>query len=184
MAQRKSLSKGLRFDVFRRDGFTCQYCGRRPPDVVLEVDHILPVAEGGTNDILNLTAACQHCNRGKGKKLLDRPQRPDADLLWLETQQEIAELRRYQKTKQAKEVLLSSVIETLQGTWSDVSGLGQVPAEHIVRQMLAKYDPEIVDAAFATVAPKVLSGYVDENSWLPYTWGTLRRMQENEEARE
>lgn len=37
----------LRFDVFKRDKFQCVYCGRMPPDVTLEVDHIIPKACGG-----------------------------------------------------------------------------------------------------------------------------------------
>lgn len=45
--QRKPLSKKTRFDVFKRDQFRCQYCGRTPPTVVLEVDHVVPVAENG-----------------------------------------------------------------------------------------------------------------------------------------
>ena len=52
--KRQSISKKLRFEVFKRDNFTCQYCGRMAPDVVLEVDHINPVANGGKNDILNI----------------------------------------------------------------------------------------------------------------------------------
>ena len=37
---RVPMSKKMRFDVFKRDGFQCQYCGSTPPSVVLEVDHI------------------------------------------------------------------------------------------------------------------------------------------------
>ena len=70
MAKRKSISKKLRFEVFKRDAFTCQYCGRTAPDVVLEVDHINPVANGGDNDLMNLITSCYECNRGKGKRLL------------------------------------------------------------------------------------------------------------------
>lgn len=70
MAERKKLSKKIRFDVFKRDSFRCQYCGRSAPDVILEVDHIVPVAEGGKNDILNLITSCRDCNRGKGKHVL------------------------------------------------------------------------------------------------------------------
>lgn len=69
--KRIQIPKKMRFEVFKRDKFTCQYCGRKSPDVVLEVDHIKPVAEGGTNDILNLVTACFDCNRGKSKTLLD-----------------------------------------------------------------------------------------------------------------
>ena len=65
MAERKKISKKLRFEVFKRDKFTCQYCGRMAPDVVLEVDHIKPVSKGGANDIMNLVTSCYECNRGK-----------------------------------------------------------------------------------------------------------------------
>jgi len=63
---RKPISKRTRFEIFKRDGFTCQYCGAHPPSVVLEVDHIAPVAGGGDNDPDNLVTACLPCNRGKG----------------------------------------------------------------------------------------------------------------------
>lgn len=65
MHTRKAMSKKLRFEVFKRDAFTCQYCGGHPPLIVLEVDHIDPVANGGNNEIDNLVTACFNCNRGK-----------------------------------------------------------------------------------------------------------------------
>ena len=65
MSNRKSLSKKLRFEVFKRDSFTCQYCGKVAPNVILEVDHIEPVSKGGSNDLLNLITSCYDCNRGK-----------------------------------------------------------------------------------------------------------------------
>lgn len=68
---REPISKKLRFDVFKRDGFACKYCGATPSEtVVLEVDHIHPVASGGTNEIDNLLTACFACNRGKGAEPL------------------------------------------------------------------------------------------------------------------
>jgi len=69
--RRKSLSKRIRFEVLKRDKFTCRYCGAKAPDVVLCVDHIRAVADGGTNDILNLVTACQDCNSGKSDRRLD-----------------------------------------------------------------------------------------------------------------
>lgn len=71
MADRKPIPKKTRFEVFKRDEFTCQYCGAKAPDAILHIDHIVPVAEGGTNDILNLVTACRDCNLGKGKRMLD-----------------------------------------------------------------------------------------------------------------
>lgn len=67
---RKLLSKKLRFEVFKRDSFTCQYCGRKAPDVILQVDHIHPVAKGGENDLLNYITSCVDCNQGKSDRLL------------------------------------------------------------------------------------------------------------------
>lgn len=67
---RKPLSKKIRFEVFKRDHFTCQYCGQMAPDVILEADHVVPVAEGGTDDLVNLITSCRDCNRGKGKRKL------------------------------------------------------------------------------------------------------------------
>lgn len=64
---RKPLSKKIRFRVFQRDNFTCQYCGRSAPDVELHVDHIYPVTHGGGDEMSNLITSCADCNLGKGK---------------------------------------------------------------------------------------------------------------------
>lgn len=68
--ERKAISKKIRFNVFKRDGFCCQYCGSKPPTVVLEIDHIHPVSGGGDNAADNLITACFDCNRGKSDGLL------------------------------------------------------------------------------------------------------------------
>lgn len=67
---RDPIKKSIRFEVFKRDCFTCQYCGSKAPDVVLEIDHITPVAAGGDSHIMNLVTACVACNSGKSDKLL------------------------------------------------------------------------------------------------------------------
>lgn len=92
MAKRKGLSNKVRFEVFKRDKFTCQYCGKSAPDVVLNVDHIKPVAEGGTNDILNLVTACFECNNGKS----DRELSDDSVVKKQMTQLELLQERREQ----------------------------------------------------------------------------------------
>ncbi len=60
----------IRFEVFKRDKFTCQYCGRSAPDVTLQADHIDPVSKGGEDDILNLITSCFDCNSGKSNRVL------------------------------------------------------------------------------------------------------------------
>lgn len=68
------LSKTGRFRILARDRFTCRYCGRCAPEVVLEVDHVHPRSEGGSNDEDNLVSACHDCNSGKGATLLPVPE--------------------------------------------------------------------------------------------------------------
>lgn len=60
-----AVSVRTRFEVLKRDKFTCRYCGRTSPAVVLEVDHIVPICEGGSDDPINLAASCWECNHGK-----------------------------------------------------------------------------------------------------------------------
>lgn len=68
--ERRAIAAGLRFSVLSRDGFACVYCGAAATMTVLHVDHISPVAEGGTNAPDNLATACEACNLGKGWALL------------------------------------------------------------------------------------------------------------------
>jgi hypothetical protein len=70
VAKRKAISKTVRFEVFKRDKFRCVYCGAGAPDTLLVLDHVVPVAGGGKNDILNLVTACDGCNAGKGARAL------------------------------------------------------------------------------------------------------------------
>lgn len=67
---REPLTKKIRFEGFKRDSFTCQYCGAKAPDVLLEIDHIQPVSKNGTSDIFNLITACKSCNAGKSNREL------------------------------------------------------------------------------------------------------------------
>jgi hypothetical protein len=68
---RKAISAKLRFEVFKRDSFKCKYCGANGESVVLHVDHLTPVVEGGKNDIMNLVTSCMSCNLGKGARELN-----------------------------------------------------------------------------------------------------------------
>lgn len=82
-----AVSKRLRYEVLRRDGHTCRYCGRSAPEVRLTVDHVVPVALGGSDAPDNLVASCGDCNSGKSATPPDANQvaevRADA-LRWAE----------------------------------------------------------------------------------------------------
>lgn len=104
--KRKSTGKKLRFEIFKRDGFRCVYCGSTPVQSVLRVDHVVPVADGGTTEADNLVTSCHDCNAGKGstpldKKRLAKPMLTEAHREhteqireYLKVQKEIAEARR------------------------------------------------------------------------------------------
>jgi 5-methylcytosine-specific restriction endonuclease McrA len=76
---RRPIRLSLRFSVYERDKHTCQYCGAKPPEAVLQIDHVYPVALGGDDRIDNLLTACRDCNIGKGARdpglpMASRPQ--------------------------------------------------------------------------------------------------------------
>ena len=62
---RQPIPRKLRHEVFKRDGYRCRECGASKDETSLEIDHIVPVARGGTNDIDNLQTLCRECNRMK-----------------------------------------------------------------------------------------------------------------------
>lgn len=69
--RRRPLTRRLQNAVFKRDGFRCCECGVEPEDPKhLHIDHILPVAAGGTNEISNLRVLCRPCNLNKADKIV------------------------------------------------------------------------------------------------------------------
>lgn len=60
-----AVSRALRFQVLRRDGYRCHYCGATAADAKLTVDHVTATALGGTDTADNLVTACEPCNGGK-----------------------------------------------------------------------------------------------------------------------
>lgn len=68
-----AISKRVRFEVLKRDGFRCRYCGATPDQAELRVDHVIPAALGGSDDPSNLATACEPCNTGKTSSNLDDP---------------------------------------------------------------------------------------------------------------
>ena len=74
----------VRLSILKRDNFTCQACGRKAPDVILHIDHIVPALEGGKAMEANGITLCQECNLGKGKSYSVL----DAFRLWIKTVKE------------------------------------------------------------------------------------------------
>jgi len=130
------ISKKMRFEVFKRDGFKCGYCGKCPPDITLEVDHINPKSKGGKDNINNLITACFDCNRGKKNIVLEKiPNSMGLNLEILKEQQ--SQLNAYnkyleklnkQKLKDAREII--SIYENYHK--------GYTLSDHFVKQTLLR----------------------------------------------
>ena len=120
--KRKPLSKRTRFEIFKRDGFVCQYCGNKPPNVVLEIDHINPVSKGGTDEIINLITSCYDCNRGKSDKDIKSVCRPDIAQENKILKEKLAQVKEYYKykddEKQLVEFDIDEIIDYVRTVWN------------------------------------------------------------------
>ena len=70
--QRALMTPKLREKIKERDGYTCQICGlsnKDEPNLLLEIDHIIPLSKGGMTTEGNLQTLCWRCNRSKGAKI-------------------------------------------------------------------------------------------------------------------
>jgi len=70
--QRALMTNNLRKEIKIRDNHTCKCCGNsqhKEPNLLLEIDHIIPVSKGGLTKLENLQTLCWKCNRSKGNKV-------------------------------------------------------------------------------------------------------------------
>jgi hypothetical protein len=109
------ISKKIRFEIFKRDGFKCAYCGKAPPAVTLELDHIEPKAKGGKDDINNYLTACFDCNRGKRDIPLEKiPEQLQENLEILkEKELQLSEYRKF----------IAKIEKRLKGDFEEISGI-------------------------------------------------------------
>ena len=71
--QRTLMTKKLREHIKERDNYTCCNCGNSThaePNLLLEIDHIIPVSKGGRTEESNLQTLCWKCNRAKSNKIV------------------------------------------------------------------------------------------------------------------
>ena len=118
---RRQIPKRTRFEVLRRDSYTCRYCGAQAPDVPLTVDHVVPVALGGGDEPSNLVTACRDCNYGKASTSPDEHTVADVDAdaqRWAEALNRAAEIRRAQSRVTEHE----SVLQIFYNRWTDTLG--------------------------------------------------------------
>lgn len=152
---RESISKRVRFDVFKRDSFKCQYCGKSAPDVILELDHIKPVAAGGDNNVTNLITSCFDCNRGKADKTLSEnttitKQKAQLD----ELNEKRIQLEMLADWREELVNLDETKIEILNRVWkSDVGNDLSLEQRLLLKSLVKRFElPLIIDSLEASIS--------------------------------
>lgn len=126
-----AVGKTLRFEVFKRDMFRCMYCGRTPPSVELEVDHIHPVSKGGTDGMSNLLTSCFDCNRGKRDNLLNViPQSMDEQIE--KNQERLEQLRALNELALQEYQYYEDCVTNLSYLW--MMNLGKDPSRYCLNR--------------------------------------------------
>ena len=116
---RKLLGNKIRFSTFERDCFSCQYCGGKPPNVVLEIDHIYPVSKGGKNELENLTTSCFECNRGKRDRILgSMPKKVAKRIDSIKEKEE--QMEAFYKYQKKIEKMLDRKVDKLSKIWAEL----------------------------------------------------------------
>lgn len=152
-------SKLVRFEVFKRDAFRCIYCGAMPPDAVLEIDHVVPLAAGGSGEPENLVTSCFTCNRGKRDVPLERTRstiREQRDVLE-ERHEQLHEYRRWVEAVHAEE---NAAVTHVNEIFGEATGYDLWP-EH--RPQVRRFIREI---GLETVA-KAMEIAIGRTSWSP-----------------
>jgi hypothetical protein len=176
--RRKALSKKTRFEVFKRDGFRCMYCGAHPPSVLLEVDHVLAVAAGGTNDMDNLVTSCEPCNRGKGARDLQAVPEGLAEKAAAVAERE-AQLKGYHSVMQAKRDRLDEQAWDLMNMWHTPKDNAPRDWMNSMRMFIDKLGYHEVREALEIAMAKGWT-YSEQKTWKYFCgvcWNKLRKQE-------
>ncbi|MGB3969801.1 MAG: HNH endonuclease signature motif containing protein [Planctomycetota bacterium] len=156
--------------MFKRDGFRCRYCGATPDQVVLHVDHVVPVAEDGTDDPQNLITACAGCNLGKSDRPIDARALPlptDPEQL----REQIEQIREYLDLQKQLTASKEQVYAHACSIWEERIGPLSQDMANRMRVVLARDPLVLVIQAIDIVASRFGDPDAD------YDWPTALQQQ-------
>jgi hypothetical protein len=193
-----AVSKRLRYEVLRRDNFTCRYCGTTAEDgAKLTVDHVVPKSLGGLDVAENLVAACTDCNTGKSSST------PDAEFV-KQVEEDAFEWKRTVKEALRKETreypAVVAALEQFEDVWDSYHYgddiYATVPRDRQWRDTVKTWlniltageleDDEAVNMALAVVlkiVPNVMARDGIKDRWRYYcgaVWNKVRSMAPKE----
>lgn len=159
----RKISSSLRFDVFQRDNHTCQYCGRTPPDVKLVIDHLIPVAQGGTDIFENLVTSCEECNSGKSDKLIQQ-------FTGGYSKQEWSEQIRSKRTSILRE--RRERLDKIKQHWMESLGRRSLSERdnQAIYSFVECYEPDWIKAAIGIAARKGIERYINYTGAILRNW--------------
>jgi hypothetical protein len=155
------VKPSLRFEVFKRDRFTCAYCGRSAPEVLLQVDHVIPISAGGLDNLDNLVTSCTDCNQGKGSRLLQEGSIGPSARSVEEIKERTKQLKQYRAWLQKYDEQVAGLVGLVYDEWYKAFG-GEVkdgkrvcvwgwPQENSLRGFLKRIPvSDIVEAVWIT----------------------------------
>ena len=172
--KRKGISKRTRFSVFDRDGFTCVYCGRQPPMVVLEIEHVIPASKGGEDGEDNLRTSCHECNAGKGAKMIGDSVPTESDRF--RQAQELAESQMRAKNLLKMQKANAKISQAICNRWAELLSVDRIPNSDIscIKHMMEEFGEVRVDAWMERAAQKTRS----QLQAIRYLCGIARRVRE------
>jgi len=159
--KRKSTGKRLRFSIFARDNFTCRYCGVQADNAVLVLDHVIPVAKGGTSDEANLITACESCNQGKAAQLINEAALSDNDRLKFaqERNEQLKQANIAKAALKARRIMQESIVKY----WCEARGTTNMDKQtyQVIAAYVTQYGPQIVFAWIDKAVAKVFHSSPD-----------------------
>lgn len=168
-----AVSVTQRFNCFKRDDFTCQYCGRKTPAVILECDHVIPVSKDGSDEIENLVTSCFDCNRGKGAvpigQLPETVDVHDRAVALAERERQLSEYNEIRRKRAERE---DSETKWLLQKWNGMF-TGGAPGAATLRRYLQSLSVYDISDAMDSTWDRSEAGYVVDP--LRYFCGTLKR---------
>jgi hypothetical protein len=179
-----AVSKRLRYEILRRDSHTCRYCGASAPDAPLRVDHVTPVALGGTDHPTNLATSCEPCNSGKSSVSPDAVTVADVSrdaMRWSVAWKQAAEEERLSSaTRAAKTVEVIEVFtRSIRARYGTAPHLPQDAEASVIRWLELGLPQEKITELIAYTVGR--TAVAPDNKWRYFSgccWSALKEIEQ------
>lgn len=173
-----AVSKRTRFEILKRHGFRCFYCGASPLQnaltVKLHADHVEPRSKGGEDDPANLVAACGDCNLGKSNIPLDE-RRFKSSFSSEEEREQADQIREYLAAQRAISEAKRDAAAIILEHWESEMGEPHWQLPRFIPGAVTEFGVERVIDAVDIVSRKGIS---NQMSQVKYFCGVLRNWRQ------